>query len=87
MVQGRVCKRAWDNDGNPIGRANEKPILNSREYVVEFKYGTEAELSSNAIAHSMYVQCDLDGHTYFFFDSITDFRTIKNAICYIDQTV
>ena len=54
IVQGRVCKSDWDNDGNHIGRENENPILDSREYVVEFKDGTEAELSDNAIAQSMY---------------------------------
>ena len=42
MDQGRVRKYAHDNNGNPIGRANENPILHSREYVVEFKDGTEA---------------------------------------------
>ena len=40
MVQGRVRKRVWDNDDNPIGKATENPILDSREYVVEFKDGT-----------------------------------------------
>ena len=64
MAQGRVRKRARDNNSNPIGRANENPILDSREYVVEFKYVTEAELDSNDIAQSMYAQCDPDGHTY-----------------------
>ena len=26
MAQGRVLKRARDNNGNPIGRSNENPI-------------------------------------------------------------
>ena len=73
-AQGRVRKRACDNDGNSIGRANEKPILDSREYVVEFKDGTEEELSNNAIAQIMYSQCDPDGNTYVLFDSVTDVR-------------
>ena len=42
MAQGRFRKLAHDNDGNPIGGANEIPILYSREYVVEFKGGIEA---------------------------------------------
>ena len=41
MYQGRGHKRSRDNDGNHIGRANEDPILDIREYVVEFKDGTE----------------------------------------------
>ena len=42
IVQGRVCKHARDNDGNPIGRENENPILDIREHVLEFKDDTEA---------------------------------------------
>ena len=44
MDQERVCKHAHDNGGNPIGRANEKPILDSREYVVDFKYGEKSRI-------------------------------------------
>ena len=34
IAQGRVRKCACDNDDNPIGREDENPILDSREYVV-----------------------------------------------------
>ena len=85
LAQGRVHKRARDNDGSPIGIANENPILDSREYVVEFKDDTRAELSANAIAHSMYAQCDPDGNTYVLFYYITDFRRNKTDLRYIDQ--
>ena len=74
MAQVRVRKRARENDGDPIGRANENTILDRREYVVEFKDGTEAELYANTIAQSMYAQCDPDGNMYFLFDFITNFH-------------
>ena len=32
MAQGRVVKHYCDNDGNVVGRANENPILDTREY-------------------------------------------------------
>ena len=86
MAQGRVRKRDRDKDGNPIGRENQNPILDSREYFVEFKDGTEAELASNAIAKSMYAQCDPDGNTYVLFDYITNFRQSTTSFCYADQT-
>ena len=60
MAQGRVVKRLRDNDGNPVGRANDNPILDTREYVVEFDDGMEAELAANSIAQNMYAQCDPD---------------------------
>ena len=36
MTQGKVTKRARDNAGNPVGRANDNPIIDTREYIVEF---------------------------------------------------
>ncbi len=82
--KGRVIKRTCDNDRNVIGRANENPILNSREYVVEFEDGTEAELAANAIAQSMYAQCDPDGNQYVLFDLITDYEQSKSTISHAD---
>ena len=82
---GRVTKRLRDADGNPIGRANENPILDTREYVVEFDDGTQAELAANVIAQSMYAQCDPDGNTYVLFDSIVDFRKNESALSKADQ--
>ena len=39
MAQGKVVKRSCDNDGNVVGYANENPILDTQEYVVEFEDG------------------------------------------------
>ena len=44
MARGKVVKRARDDAGNPVGRANNNPILDTREYVFEFEDETEAEL-------------------------------------------
>ena len=80
-------KRARDNDENVIGRSNEKPILDTRGYIVEFEDGEQAELAANTIAQSMYYQCDPDGNQYVMFDSIVDFRRSTTALCYSDQKV
>ena len=84
-AQGRVVKRSRDNDGNPIGRANDNPILDTCEYVVEFEDGHEAELAANVIAQSMCTQCDPDGNKYVLFDSITDYRRNKSEITHANQ--
>ena len=76
LAQGMVTKRSRDNDGNVIGRAHDSPILNTREYIVEFETGEEAELSANAITQSMYTQCNLEGNQYVLFDSIVDYSII-----------
>ena len=85
LAQGRVLKRARDNDDNVIGRANENPILDSKGYVVEFEDGEQAELSANTIDQSMHAQCDPDGNQYVMFDSIVDFRRSTTVLCYADQ--
>ena len=65
--------------------ANHNPIPESRQYRVEFEDDTEAELTVNAIAQSMYAQCDPDGNQYLMLDSIVDFCRITTAFCYADQ--
>ena len=87
MGHGKVIKRSCDNDGNVVGRANENPILDTREYCVEFDDGHQAELTANAIAQSMYAQCDPEGNTYVMFDSFVDYRRSTTALCYADQKV
>ena len=74
-----------DSDGNPIGRANDNPILDSRHYLVEFDDGDVSELTANVIAESMYAMCDPDGHKVMLFDCITDFRSNENALSRDDQ--
>ena len=85
MAKGTVRKRARNSENNPVGRANQNPILDTREYVVEFEDGQEAELTANTIAQSMYAQCDQDGNTMQLFDSLVDFRRCTTALCYSDQ--
>jgi hypothetical protein len=71
----------------PAGLANDNPILDTREYVVQFDDGSkEIELNANAIAESLYSQCDPDGHKSYLFDSIVDHRRFDNAIRLSDQT-
>ena len=87
MAQGRVVKRRRDNDGNVVGRANANPILDTREYIVEFEDGAQAELTANAIAQNMYAQCDPEGNKYVLLDSLVDFRRSKSALTHADQKV
>ncbi len=36
LVKGQVTARKRDWDGNPIGCANDNPILDTRSYIVKF---------------------------------------------------
>ena len=68
-----------------MGHANPNPIIDSQHYVVEFEEVTESQLTTNAIAHSMYAQCDTDGNNYLMLDSIVNFCRSTTALCYSDQ--
>jgi hypothetical protein len=87
MVKGCIKSRKRDADGNPIGRADANPILDTREYIVEFKDGDEAELAANLIASAMYAQCNPDGNQYVLLDSLVDHRRLDMAIRPADQKV
>jgi hypothetical protein len=39
MTRGEVIRRRRDSNGNPIGRRNLNPILDTREYEVLFPDG------------------------------------------------
>jgi len=46
-IRGKVMKRAKGEDGNPISRRDQNPLLDTREYVVKLPDGTTAEYVAN----------------------------------------
>jgi hypothetical protein len=64
LVKGRMTARKRDWVGNPVGCANDNPILDTRSYIVNFDDGDQTELTANMIAESLYSQCDPDGNQY-----------------------
>ena len=87
MAKGKVVKRKRNVDGNLIGRAHPNPILDTRRYEVRFPDGELTELSANAIAESLFAQCDEDGYEYVLLDSITDHRKNDKATKKADQKI
>ncbi len=72
LVKGCVTARKCDWDGNPVGCANDNPILDTRSYTVKFDDGDQTELTANMIAESLYSQCDPDGNQYVLLEEIVD---------------
>ncbi len=88
MTRGRVTAQKRDTDGNPKGRANFNPILDTREYyTVTFDNGDVTELTVNLIAESMYAQCDPDSNQYVLLDSLQDHQHLDRLLRLSDQTV
>jgi hypothetical protein len=80
MVHGKVIKRACGEDGNPIGKRNANPILDTREYEVEMPDGSVAEYAANVIAENLYSQVDSEGRQFLILSEITDHSKDASAI-------
>ena len=63
-ARGNVIGRKRDAYGNAVGRSNDNPILDTREYSVEFDDGEVIELTVNVIADSMFATCDDSRNEY-----------------------
>lgn len=80
LAHARVKRRAVDEAGTPIGKPADNPMLDSRQYEVEFMDGSKETLTANIIAENLLAQVDEEGHRQLLFDEIIDHRTTKDAI-------
>ena len=87
MVSGTVMSRVKNFQGQPIGKADKNPILDTRVYNVEFSDGENAQLGANIIAECMYAQCDIEGNQHSLVDHIVDHRKDNNVVCKDNQNV
>ncbi len=87
MVKGCVTVRKRDWDGNPVGRANDNPILDTQSYIINFDDGDQTELTDNMIAESLYLQCNPDGNQYDLLEEIVNDQPLLAAIKLSDQKI
>ena len=53
-----------DADGNPIGKYDPNPILDTHAYGVQFPDGSLKSFNMNVIAENLYSQVDAEGNEY-----------------------
>jgi hypothetical protein len=58
LVTARVLKRTRDGDGIPTGSRHQNPILDTREYEVEFPDSSIETYTANVIAENLAAQSD-----------------------------
>ena len=87
VLTGKVVSRKQEHDGSLKGHAHSNPILDTREYNVEFPDGSLSAYSANIIAESMYAQCDLEGNQNLLMDCIVDHRKNEQAVRTADMYV
>jgi hypothetical protein len=83
-IQGRITKRARDENGNPIGRRHNNPIMDTRVYEVEFSDGTTDEFHANVIAENLFSQVDSEGRQYILMKEMSDHKKDETAIAKSD---
>ena len=71
-----VKRRAVDHLGEPIGIANNNPLLDTRQYDIEYLDGTIETFTTNLIAENILAQVDEDGHRQLLLDEIFDHKFI-----------
>ena len=64
----------------PIGQASNTPMLDTRQYEVEFLDGYIKVYTSNIIAVNLLSQVDEEGHSQIMIDEIVYHRVIEEAI-------
>lgn len=72
MQTARIRNRKRDSTGDLIGHAAVNPILDTRQYEVEFPDGSEATYSANIIAQNMIAQCDSEGNQFLLAQHVLD---------------
>ena len=80
MLRAKVIGRKRGPNGEPIGHAHSNPILDTREYEVEFPDGSTDTYTANLIAENIYSQVDDEGHENLVIRDIIDHRKDGHAI-------
>jgi len=84
---GTVVRRKANDDGTLTGHSHVNPILDTREYQVEFGDGEVLEYAANVIAENLYSQIDTEGRRYILLDSIIDHKKDGHAVLKDDEFV
>ena len=79
MQRARVVSRRKDNEGNLIGTPDPNPVLDTREYEVQFPDGLIETVDANTIAENLYSQVDAEGRTYQTIKEVLDHRYTPEA--------
>ena len=71
-LSARVKRRALNKEHNPIGKAHNNPLLDSRQYDVEYIDGHLEVLSANIIAENLLSQVDQERYHQKMLEEIVE---------------
>lgn len=75
-----VKRRAETLEGTKLGNYHKNPLMDTREYDIEYEDGTSDRYFGNVIAENLYSQVDSEGHQFFVLQEITDHNKDATAI-------
>jgi hypothetical protein len=73
-----VIKRSRDGDGLWTGCRNSNPILDTRQYEVEFFDGSVDTYTANVIVENLATMIDLKGQQYALFKGDVDHQYVDH---------
>jgi hypothetical protein len=86
-VRARVLRRIRDSDNRPIGVRHHNPMMDSREYELEFADGSKARANANLIAENLFSIVDEQGKVHNMFKGIIDHRfPVKRTVSFKGET-
>jgi hypothetical protein len=81
----RVKKRLRDENGNPVSRASNNLITDTRVFEVEYFDGHTTTISRNTIAECIFAQVDHEGGRLLLREDVIDHRSrTKDAVTQVD---
>ena len=81
LKHGSLLKSNRDEHDQPFGSRHKDPILDTREYVVEFDDGELETYTANSIAMSMFSQVDYQGLETALLEEICDHNSNSQTVC------
>jgi hypothetical protein len=81
----KVIRRKRELDGTVSGRENANPMLDTRNYEIQFPDDRSDEYTANVIAENMYAQCVIEGRQFNLMEGIIDHRTDGHAVAPSDM--
>ena len=64
LRRATVRRRVEDMDGEKVGTYNWNPLMNTREYKLEYDDGTHDHYFANVIDKNLYTQVGLEVHQF-----------------------
>jgi hypothetical protein len=86
VTKAKVVGRKRDADGIPVGLRNTNPMLDTRQYEVEFADGATDVFTASLIAENLYSQVDEEGNSHSIMSEIIDHEFDGTAVRKDDRT-